>query len=301
MKKRKKQPKKKIRQSIYKYSFIFTLIYFTLIYFQKRILSGLFQTQLSFSIPDTIAILTSSHALDELTTRGTNGAILVGVFLIIEVLIFISAIIYFLIKLWKVHSSKYWKKYDYTLVLGLLVLLIGSFYYAFVTANTSLETFTTIQNALNHLGPKQLGQLGDKWKNFIYHYEFSLGYLPRDISIVIDQVKTIVSSVKEIAQLPDVINGWLNQLSLFKFHYFLVICSGSFLVILAQLFESRKIWNRYFKFNFKKKEPKIRTEDLLQDMKEEQQLLIGQIYTYQENAAKEEQKKARSKNYHRKR
>lgn len=296
-----KHSRKKMRQSIYQYSFFFTIIYFLLIYFQKRLLSGLFQTQLSFSVPDTIAILTSSNAVEELTTRGTNGAIIVGVFFVIEALVFISAIIYFLFKLWKVHSTKYWKKYDYVLVTGLIILLLGSFYYAFVVVNTSLETFSTVQDALNHLGPKQIGQLTDKWKNFIYHYEFSLGYLPRDISVVIEQVKVIIASIKEIQQLPEVINQWLTHLNLLKLHYFIVICLGSLAVISAQIIEARHIWKKSFKFRLKKRSDKQETTKEVNSIQNDQQLLIHQLIIQQEELEKINKQKSKSKNYHRKR
>ncbi len=296
-----KRSSKKMRQSIYRASLFFTIIYFLLIYFQKRLLSGLFQTQLSFSIPDTISILTSSNAIEELTTRGTNGGIVVGVFFVIEVLVFISAIIYFLFKLWKVHSTKYWKKYDYVLVIGLIILLIGSFYYAFVVVNTSLETFSTVQAALNHLGPKQIGQLTDKWKNFIYHYQFSLGYLPRDISVVIDQVKIIIASIKEIQQLPEVINQWLTHLSLLKLHYFIVICLGSFAVISAQVLEYRYVWNKFFKFKFKKRISRRETAERVISIQDDQQVLIDQFIIQQEELEKTNKQKSKSKNYHRKR
>lgn len=245
------------RQSVYHSFFIFTIIYFILMYFQKRILLGLFQTQLSFSIPNIIALITSDNTLDELVSRGINGAILTGCFLIIEILLFIILIIHFLCKLWRVHYIEQLRKFDFLLVLGLLILLVGSLYYAYVLGTTSLDTYDTISTSLNRVTPKQLQLLSEKWKDFIFNYQFSLGYLPRDVSMVIDHVKQLISNVKEIAQIPDVINHYLNQLSQFKFHYFLLMCSGFATLLISQLFEYRLILKSFKEFKIKKKLEKI--------------------------------------------
>lgn len=245
------------RQSVYHSVFIFTIIYFILMYFQKRILLGLFQTQLSFSIPNIIALITSDNTLDELVSRGINGAILTGCFLIIEILLFIILIIHFLCKLWRVHYIEQLRKFDFLLVLGLLILLVGSLYYAYVLGTTSLDTYDTISTSLNRVTPKQLQLLSEKWKDFIFNYQFSLGYLPRDVSMVIDHIKQLISNVKEISQIPDVINHYLNQLSQFKFHYFLLMCSGFATLLISQLFEYRLILKSFKEFKIKKKAEKI--------------------------------------------
>ena len=102
--------RKKIkRENLYRSVFLFTIIYFILMYFQKRILLGLFQTQLSFSIPSVVSIITSQNTLDELISRGTNGAILTGAFLAIEIIAFILLILYFLFQLWRLYKNNKFK------------------------------------------------------------------------------------------------------------------------------------------------------------------------------------------------
>lgn len=292
--------KKITRETMYRSVFLFTIIYFILIYFQKRILLGLFQTQLSFSIPSVIAILTSDSSLDVLTNRATNGAILTGAFLVIEILTFIAFILLFLWKLWQLKRGKSFKKYDYLLVAGLIALLFGSFYYAFITASTSIETFNTVSTALNHLSPKQLQALGDKWQNFIYNYEFSLGYLPRDISVVVNEIKHLIGNVKEIAQIPDVINHWLNQLSLFKFHYFLVMCLGFVILLIAQIAEYQLIIKSFRKIKKGKKSITI-PDNQLTTILEEQQILMEKIVDLQVDIQKNKQVTQRNRKYYRKR
>ena len=245
--------KKLTRQSVYHSVFIFTIIYFILMYFQKRILFGLFQTQLSFSIPNIIALITSDNTLDALTSRAINGAILTGGFLVIEILLFIILIIHFLFKLWRVHYIEQLRKFDFLLVLGLLTLLFGSFYYAYILGTTSLETYITISTSLNRVTPKQLQLLSEKWKDFIFNYQFSLGYLPRDVSMVIEHVKGLIANVKEIAQIPDVINHYFNRLSELKFHYFLLMCGGFGTLLVSQLFEYRLIVKSFRELKLKRK------------------------------------------------
>jgi hypothetical protein len=126
-----------------------------------------------------------------------------------------------------------------------------------VLGTTSLDTYNTISTSLNRVTPKQLQLLSEKWKDFIFNYQFSLGYLQRDVSMVIDHVKQLISNVKEIAQIPDVINHYLNQLSQFKFHYFLLMCSGFATLLISQLFEYRLILKSFKEFKIKKKLEKI--------------------------------------------
>ena len=277
------------RQSVYHSVFIFTIIYFLLMYFQKRVLLAIFQTQLSFSIPNTIALITSDNTLDELISRATNGAILTGAFLVIEILLFILLIIHFLWKLWRVHYIEQLRRFDFLLVIGLLVLLVGSFYYAYVVASTSLETYTTVSTAINRVTPKQLQLMTEKWKDFLYHYQFSLGYLPRDVSMVIDYVKMLIGNVKEIAQIPDVINQYLNRLSELKFHYFLLMSGGFGTLLFSQLFEYRLIVKSFKQLKQKRhmeKTEKISKtkevkEDQLTQLLAEQQVLMGKMIELQ--------------------
>lgn len=293
--------KKITRETIYRSVFLFTILYFLLIYFQKRILLGLFQTQLSFSIPNVIAILTSDNSLDVLTSRGTNGAIITGAFLVIEVLVFILLILLFLWKLWQLKKMNNFKKYDYLLVVGLIILLFGSFYYAFITASTSMETFNTVSRALNHLTPKQIQALIDKWQNFLYNYEFSLGYLPRDVSLVIGEAKHLIGNVKEISQVPDVINQWLNHLSLLKFHYFLVMCLGFITLLVAQVAEYQLIIKSFRKIKRNKKSSNSVSDNQLATILEEQQVLMEKIVDLQTDIHKNNQSIQRNRKYYRKR
>ncbi|MBO0476465.1 hypothetical protein DOK76_05240 [Vagococcus sp. DIV0080] len=276
--------KKVTRGHLYRSVLFFTIIYFILIYFQKRILTGLFNSQLSFTVPDVLGIVTSDAPLDVLTKRATNGAILTGGFLFVEIILFILLILLFLFKLWRIHQQEKLKKYDFVLLVGLLILLMGSFYYAYILGTTSLETYQTVTSALNHLSPKQLDKLATRWKDFIYNYQFSLGYLPRDISIVIDQFKQIMSNVQEVADIPNVLSQYINRLSELKLHYFLLMCAGFGTLMVAQIFEYRLILT-----SLKQLKPKNKlftshnqvSETQLTQLLEEQQVLMSKIIDLQ--------------------
>lgn len=274
------------RQSVYHSVFIFTIIYFLLMYFQKRVLLAIFQTQLSFSIPNAIALATSDNTFDEIISRATNGAILTGGFLVIEILIFIFLISYFLWKLWRVHYIEQLRRFDFLLVIGLLILLIGSFYYAYVVASTSLETYTTVSTAINRVTPKQLRLLSEKWQDFLFNYQFSLGYLPRDVSMVIEYVKTLIGNVKEIAQIPDVLNQYVNRLSELKFHYFILMSSGFITLLISQLVEYRLIIKAFKSVKVKRKvdilaEETAETTNQLTQILADQQVLLTKMVDLQ--------------------
>lgn len=278
------------RQSVYHSVFIFTIIYFLLMYFQKRVLLAIFQTQLSFSIPNAIALATSDNTFDEIISRATNGAILTGGFLVIEILIFIFLISYFLWKLWRVHYIEQLRRFDFLLVIGLLILLIGSFYYAYVVASTSLETYTTVSTAINRVTPKQLRLLSEKWQDFLFNYQFSLGYLPRDVSMVIEHVKTLIGNVKEIAQIPDVLNQYVNRLSELKFHYFILMSSGFITLLISQLVEYRLIIKAFKSVKVKRKvdilaEETAETTDQLTQILADQQVLLTKMVDLQTDMA----------------
>lgn len=278
------------RQSVYHSVFIFTIIYFLLMYFQKRVLLAIFQTQLSFSIPNAIALATSDNTFDEIISRATNGAILTGGFLVIEILIFIFFISYFLWKLWRVHYIEQLRRFDFLLVIGLLILLIGSFYYAYVVASTSLETYTTVSTAINRVTPKQLRLLSEKWQDFLFNYQFSLGYLPRDVSMVIEHVKTLIGNVKEIAQIPDVLNQYVNRLSELKFHYFILMSSGFITLLISQLVEYRLIIKAFKSVKVKRKvdilaEETAETTDQLTQILADQQVLLTKMVDLQTDMA----------------
>ena len=288
--------RKKIkRENLYRSVFLFTIIYFILMYFQKRILLGLFQTQLSFLIPSVVSIITSQNTLDELISRGTNGAILTGAFLAIEIIAFILLILYFLFQLWRLYKNNKFKIYDYSLLAGLIILLFGSFYYAYVVASTSLETYNTIFTALNRLSPTQLQKVADKWTEFLYNYQFSLGYLPRDVSLVIDQVNTIIASVKDIANIPDVINHYLNRLSELKFHYFMLMCLGFGILLVTQVLEYKLIIRSFRKLKFSKKPAAVQQEQMVQLLGEQQELMSRMIDLQEKN----NQSVARGRKYYR--
>lgn len=278
------------RQSVYHSVFIFTIIYFLLMYFQKRVLLAIFQTQLSFSIPNAIALATSDNTFDEIISRATNGAILTGGFLVIEILIFIFFISYFLWKLWRVHYIEQLRRFDFLLVIGLLILLIGSFYYAYVVASTSLETYTTVSTAISRVTPKQLRLLNEKWQDFLFNYQFSLGYLPRDVSMVIEHVKTLIGNVKEIAQIPDVLNQYVNRLSELKFHYFILMSSGFITLLISQLVEYRLIIKAFKSVKVKRKvdilaEETAETTDQLTQILADQQVLLTKMVDLQTDMA----------------
>ncbi|MDT2834912.1 hypothetical protein P7H70_12775 [Vagococcus carniphilus] len=61
----------------------------------------------------------------------------------------------------------------------------------------------------------------------------------KDYIVVADQFSITVDNVKEIGKIPDILNLWLNHLNLLKLHYFLVMCSGFLMTLIAQLFNYR--------------------------------------------------------------
>lgn len=273
------------RQLIYRLSLFFAIIYFILIYFQKRILLQLFQTQLSFSIPDTVAVLTSENSLDTLIERTTNGGILVGGFLIVEVLIFISMIAYLLYKLWRMHQLSKWQKLDWFLVGGLGLLFLGSIYYTYVTANSTISSFTEIEGILRKLTPSQVKHLGSQWKDMIIQYEFSLSRLPRDITYIIDEANKIISSIKDVARIPTITNQWLNHLTLLKTHYFLTMCVGFILTFVGQFFNYR-VNGPLFQTGRKNAKRVKEMEYAIDDLTKENQTLLSQVEDLKEKLTK---------------
>lgn len=231
--------KKETRQSIYRTSLFFTLIYFVVIYYQKRILTGLFQTQLSFSIPDILAVLTSENKLDTFINRATNGTIVVGIFLALEVLLFVVFIIYLLVKIFFLYKRKKLQKHDFLLITGLIILLFGSFYYSYITASHTIQSLTEVQQILERLSPKQLKALSEQWSTFFYEYNFSALNFMKDYTVIADQVAITFGNVKALGRIPNILHLWLDNLNLLKNHYFIVMCIGFISTLLAQLF------NRY--------------------------------------------------------
>ena len=70
--------------------------------------------------------------------------------------------------------------------------------------------------------------------------------------MVIEHVKGLIANVKEIAQIPDVINHYFNRLSELKFHYFLLMCGGFGTLLVSQLFEYRLIVKSFRELKLKR-------------------------------------------------
>ncbi len=234
-----KHQRKKSHLFIYRTSLFFTLIYFFLIYFQKRILTFLFQTQLSFSLPDTLFVLTSENKLEDIIERAQNGALTIGIFLTIETLLFIGVIILLLTKLFILYKKKKWQTHDYILLIGLIILLLGSFYYSYIAIDSTFYSYTEVKTIVERISPKQLASLSKQWSGFFYNYDFSALNFVKDSMVISDQFSLMVKNINEVGRIPDIINLWLNHLNLLKTHYFLLMCFGFISILIAHFFNYR--------------------------------------------------------------
>ena len=88
------------KTKVYKKSLFFSIMSFLLIYFQRRFLFWLFQTQVSFSVLNISYLLTSETPLTDVQSMITRGGILVGIVLVLEVLLLFGFSLYFFTAFW---------------------------------------------------------------------------------------------------------------------------------------------------------------------------------------------------------
>ncbi|MBP2098172.1 hypothetical protein [Enterococcus rivorum] len=256
----------------------FLLIALLLAFFQTTILKWLFSTQLPLSLQNALLLFSNANWLELLIQKITNGTILVGVVLILEILLFIGFIVFFLIYLWRMRKNGRWALSDILLFIGYSMLLVGSIVCGGFVVSTTVETMTTLQSNFQKVSPTELQLLVNNLTHFLEKFTFSLSTIFKDISTLIQGAQKIIGDVKQVAATPSILQNWLDILNQWRL-YFIVAFTGSFLVLITgMLLRLRTSYPQLLRK--KKKQPledSSTTEERLVRILEQQQELLEKI------------------------
>lgn len=200
-------------------SLLFSILSVLALYFQKRLLLWVFQTQVSLSVTSVSYLLTSEAPLNELQRMVSKGGILVGIVLLIEIVLLIGISLFLFYRFWQWYRKGLFLKKDTVLVLGYVVLLGSTLYIIVAGAIETWETTNEVLTRLQRLSPQQISLLTKEWYELILSADYSLLQLPAAGMYILEQIRLIINSVRDIAGIPGILNHWLGVLLQLKNTY----------------------------------------------------------------------------------
>lgn len=258
---------------------LFILLFTLLISFQQAILNKLFQSQFSFSWPAIVGFLTKEEPFAALQQQFVNTGVIIGIFIVTELVIFIGGMSYFLYRIEKRRRRCNGKQKKEQL----LYLLCQSAFFICVLFFFGQLLLTTIHfgldvhSRISGLTNTDIARLQADFQQVLENTRLSLEFLLRDVQTLVINIKGIFTSIEETAQIPDLLNQWL--ISVQQSYFYLKIWAWIFFLLLAFLTLKQE---NILPALPKKRRASLKTDERLLQILEQQQTLLEKLAQQQE-------------------
>ncbi|OJG56073.1 hypothetical protein RV06_GL000189 [Enterococcus haemoperoxidus] len=204
----------------------------------------------------------------------TNLTILVIIQSII-VFVGLALIGYFL---WQLRKNDQWHLSEKLVVVGYLFLVIALLTLLTKMAMETYQTYTVIEGRIHRLSLEELNRFHQKLSDIFQHSTFTLDQMIPSVISLVEQLKALIQTTRNIAEIPDLVQQTWEQLLVLK-NWLVGLSSTAIVIILGgHMIEGLRLlknsqWAES-KLQRTKKNRQIEVNERLVEVLEQQQQLI---------------------------
>lgn len=260
---------------------VFLISVWYLLFNQAKIVTDIITAPFNLSWVNLFKFFLNEQWLDVLIKNFKTILINLSIVISAQLLFFIIGIVLILVLQWKSSKATKWYFGNKLIFAGYLFMLVSTISLAGILGNVSYQLVDTINSSLQKLSVAELTKLSDEVTGVVSQFTWSLDSIISDATTLMNTVKHIIATTKEIANIPDLITVWFDNLTIYR-NYLLgfvgattvVIISGH-LVELYRIFELNKHLIRINK--------KVSVDERIITLLEQQQKLLEKLSEKEES------------------
>lgn len=253
--------------------FLFSVWY--LLINQVKIVTDIVTAPFNLSWMNVIKFFLNEHWLDVLIKNLKTISINLGVVISIQLLFFIIGIILLLILQWKSAKATKWYVGNKLIFGGYLFLLISTISLAVVLGNVSYQLIDTINSSLQKLSVAEVTKLSDEVTGVFNQFTWSFDSIVRDATTLMNTVKHIIATTKEIANIPDLVTIWFDNLTIYRNYLLGFVGISTVTIVSGHCMELYRILE--LNKHLVRKNKKVSVDERIVTLLEQQQKLLEKL------------------------
>lgn len=260
---------------------VFLISVWYLLFNQAKIVTDIITAPFNLSWVNLFKFFLNEQWLDVLIKNFKTILINLSIVISAQLLFFIIGIVLILVLQWKSSKATKWYFGNKLIFTGYLFMLVSTISLAGILGNVSYQLVDTINSSLQKLSVAELTKLSDEVTGVVSQFTWSLDSIISDATTLMNTVKHIIATTKEIANIPDLITVWFDNLTIYR-NYLLGFVSASTVVIISgHLVELYRIFE--LNKHLIRRNKKVSVDERIITLLEQQQKLLEKLSEKEES------------------
>ncbi|WP_421000842.1 hypothetical protein ACOJIU_18190 (plasmid) [Carnobacterium maltaromaticum] len=260
---------------------MFLISVWYLLFNQAKIVTDIITAPFNLSWVNLFKFFLNEQWLDVLIKNFKTILINLSIVISAQLLFFIIGIVLILVLQWKSSKATKWYFGNKLIFAGYLFMLVSTISLAGVLGNVSYQLVDTINSSLQKLSVTELTKLSDEVTGVVSQFIWSLDSIISDAITLMNIVKHIIATTKEIANIPDLITVWFDNLTIYRNYLLGFVGASTVAIISGHLVELYRIFELNKHLIRKKK--KISVDERIITLLEQQQKLLEKLSEKEES------------------
>lgn len=260
---------------------VFLISVWYLLFNQAKIVTDIITAPFNLSWVNLFKFFLNEQWLDILIKNFKTILINLSIVISAQLLFFIIGIVLILVLQWKSSKATKWYFGNKLIFAGYFFMLVSTISLAGILGNVSYQLVDTINSSLQKLSVAELTKLSDEVTGVVSQFTWSLDSIISDATTLMNTVKHIIATTKEIANIPDLITVWFDNLTIYRNYLLGFVGAGTVVIISGHLVELYRIFE--LNKHLIRKNKKVSVDERIITLLEQQQKLLEKLSEKEES------------------
>ncbi|KRN72567.1 hypothetical protein IV76_GL002316 [Carnobacterium maltaromaticum] len=260
---------------------MFLISVWYLLFNQAKIVTDIITAPFNLSWVNLFKFFLNEQWLDVLIKNFKTILINLSIVISAQLLFFIIGIVLILVLQWKSSKATKWYFGNKLIFAGYLFMLVSTISLAGILGNVSYQLVDTINSSLQKLSVAELTKLSDEVTGVVSQFTWSLDSIISDATTLMNTVKHIIATTKEIANIPDLITVWFDNLTIYRNYLLGFVGASTVVIISGHLVELYRIFE--LNKHLIRKNKKVSVDERIITLLEQQQKLLEKLSEKEES------------------
>lgn len=252
-----------------------------LLFNQAKIVTDIITAPFNLSWVNLFKFFLNEQWLDVLIKNFKTILINLSIVISAQLLFFSIGIVLILVLQWKSSKATKWYFGNKLIFVGYLFMLVSTISLAGILGNVSYQLVDTINSSLQKLSVAELTKLSDEVTGVVSQFTWSLDSIISDATTLMNTVKHIIATTKEIANIPDLITVWFDNLTIYRNYLLGFVGASTVVIISGHLVELYRIFE--LNKHLIRRNKKVSVDERIITLLEQQQKLLEKLSEKEES------------------
>lgn len=260
---------------------MFLISVWYLLFNQAKIVTDIITAPFNLSWVNLFKFFLNEQWLDVLIKNFKTILINLSIVISAQLLFFIIGIVLILVLQWKSSKATKWYFGNKLIFAGYLFMLVSTISLAGILGNVSYQLVDTINSSLQKLSVAELTKLSDEVTGVVSQFTWSLDSIISDATTLMNTVKHLIATTKEIANIPDLITDWFDNLTIYRNYLLGFVGASTVAIVSGHLVELYRIFE--LNKHLIRKNKKVSVDERIITLLEQQQKLLEKLSEKEES------------------